>query len=121
MKNLRIDMCAPLTSPWNKRLTELLYLEVMKSKGEDVNQGKGEWDDLPERSQHYFEDLIVSQLRCAKQAWMEARPQEKEDGTLETAQEAEERTTKRAEAKEASNRGRTRHRQVRKTHDLWQG
>ena len=106
-----------MSSPWNKWVTDLLYLKVMASKGKnDENRGRA-WEDLPEWSQDYFEDLIVSQLRCVKQAWGGAQQQEKEDRTLETQAEAEERVTRVAKAKEALNRARMRHQQVRKTHN----
>lgn len=117
VNDLRLDMRGTMSSPWNKQVTDLLYLKVMASKGEDNENGGRAWEDLPEQSQGYFEDLIVSQLRRAKLAWGGAQPQEKEDGTLETQSEAEKRVTRVAEVKEASNRARTRRRQVRKTHN----
>ncbi|KAF8906074.1 hypothetical protein CPB84DRAFT_1844719 [Gymnopilus junonius] len=46
---------------------------------------------LPERSDDYIQDLVVSQLERLKGIWKKAQPKVKENGEIESASEIEER------------------------------
>ena len=50
-----------------------------------------EWGDMPERSDMYFEDLIIQKLMRARSKWREAQPHLNEEGGLETIDEVEKR------------------------------
>jgi hypothetical protein len=78
-------------SQWNHSVVNILLEKLLEMKADPE-----EWGDMPERSDMYFEDLIVQKLTRARSSWREAQPHLDEEGILETIDKVEKRmiTTK---------------------------
>lgn len=84
--DLRIDMRNKISSEWNKKVKEILLAVVLK------NRETGEaWEDLPNRSDSYFMEIIQDQMERARTIWRNAQPKRLESGEVESIAEIEKR------------------------------
>lgn len=86
LDDLRIDMRHKISSTWNQKVLEILLEAVLKEKatGED-------WEDLPDRSDDYYMDIILDQMKRARTMWRNAQPKVLESGDVESLAEVEKR------------------------------
>jgi hypothetical protein len=89
--DLRIDMKGTMSSNWNEAIVDILLEKLLERKVDPEL-----WGDMPERSDTYFEDLIMAKLVRVRSIWRDAQPHLDEDGELESIKEVEKRmiTTK---------------------------
>ena len=96
--DLRINMGGTMNSKWNGAVTDIVLKKLLQKKSDPDF-----WGDMPERSDTYFEDLIIAKLTRARSIWRDAQPHLNEEGEPESIDDVEKRmiTTK----EERSRRG----------------
>lgn len=89
--DLHIDMKGNISSKWNNAVVDILLEKLLQKKSDPEY-----WGDMPEKSDMYFEDLILLKLTRARSSWRNAQPHLNEEGELESINEVEDRmiTTK---------------------------
>jgi hypothetical protein len=106
--DLRIDMRHKISSAWNQKVVEILLEAVLKERatGED-------WEDLPNRSDDYFTDIIVDQVKRARTLWRNAQAKVLESGDIESVVEVEKRIVEAKQADQKTKRATMRRLNVR--------
>ena len=89
--DLHIDIKGIISSKWNNAVIDILLEKLLQKKADPEY-----WGDMPEKSDMYFEDLILQKLTRARSSWRNAQPHLNEEGELESIDEVEKRmiTTK---------------------------
>jgi hypothetical protein len=105
--NLRIDMKGTISSKWNEAVVDILLEKLLQRKADPEF-----WGDMPERSDTYFEDLILAKLTRARSTWRNAQPHLNEEGELESIDEVEQRMITTKEERDRRGRAYTRHKTV---------
>lgn len=108
--SLSIDMRSKLSSKWNMEVRKILLELIRESMTGEERRDR--WDDLPERSDAYFDAIFSEQLQRAKGVWKEAQPKCKEDGDMEATCEVEARMVNARDEREKIARSRERRRSV---------
>ena len=81
LNDLHLDIHGGLASDWNKRAFYLLRTTFLKEL-EELN-------DVPARTEQYFEDLITEQFGRLVTIWNHSQPKRKADGVMESFEEVE--------------------------------
>jgi hypothetical protein len=105
--DLRIDMKGAISSKWNITVVDILVEKLLQKKDDPEY-----WGDMPERSDAYFEDLIVEKLMRVKSSWKNAQPHLNEAGELESVADVENRMIMTKEKRDRAGRAYTRRRNV---------
>ena len=89
--DLHIDMKGNINSKWNNEVVDILLEKLFQKKADPEY-----WGDMPEKSDMYFEDLILQKLMRARSSWRNAQLHLNEEGELESIDEVKKRmiTTK---------------------------
>ena len=82
----KIDMDGKISSPWNVKLIKLLAEEAMT-----IRQELPDLEELPIRSQAYYEDLVKDHMERARTAWKKTQPQTLASGQVETSEQVKSR------------------------------
>ena len=105
--DLRIDMKGTIGSKWNTAAVDIL-LDKLHQKKVDPEF----WGDMPERSDAYFEDLILAKFVRVRSIWRNAQPHLNEEGELESIDEVERRMITTKEERDRTGRAYTRRKTV---------
>jgi len=105
--DLRIDMKGTRSSKWNDVVVDILLEKLLQKKVDPEF-----WEDMPERSDAYFEDLILAKLTRARTMWRSAQPHLNEEGELESIDEVERRMITTKEVRDIAGRAYTRRKTV---------
>lgn len=84
--SLEVDMRGKISSLWNKRV-----IEILADSAEERRIHDEEYQWLPKRSSQYMGELFKSLLERARVAFNNAQQRFKDNGEIETLEEAEER------------------------------
>jgi hypothetical protein len=106
--NLHIDMKGNIGSQWNNAVVDILLEKLLEKKAD-----REYWGDMPEKSDMYFEDLILQKLTRARTSWRNAQPHLNEEGELESIDEVEKRMITTKEERDRAGRVYTRRMSVR--------
>jgi hypothetical protein len=101
--DLHIDMKGNISSKWNNAVVEILLEKLLQKKADPEY-----WGDMPEKSDMYFEDLILQKLTRARSSWRNAQPHLNEEGELESIDEVEKRMITTKEERDRAGRAYTR-------------
>jgi hypothetical protein len=104
--DLRVDMRGTVSSKWNEAVVDIL-LEKLFQRKVDPESG-----DMPDRSDTYFEDLILAKFVRVRSIWRNAQPQLNEEGELESIDEVERRMIMTKEEHDRAGRAYTRRKTV---------
>ena len=105
--DLQIDMKGGTSSKWNNAVVDILLEKLLQKKADPEY-----WGDMPERSDMYFEDLIIQKLTRARSSWRNAQPHLNEEGELESIDEVERRMITTKEERDRAGRAYTRRKAV---------
>jgi len=105
--DLRVDMKGTMTSKWNEGVVDILLEKLLQKKVDPEF-----WGDMPERSDTYFEDLIIAKLTRARSVWRNAQQHLNEEGELESIAEVEKRMITTKEERDSRGRAYTRRKTV---------
>jgi len=95
------------SSKWNDAVVDILLEKLLQKKVDPEF-----WGDMPERSDAYFEDLILAKLTRARTMWRSAQPHLNEEGELESIDEVERRMITTKEVRDRAGRAYTRRKTV---------
>jgi hypothetical protein len=101
--DLHIDMRGNISSKWNNAVVDILLERLLQKKVDPEY-----WGDMPEKSDEYFEDLILQKLTRARSNWRNAQPHLNEEGELESIGEVERRMIATKEERDRAGRAYTR-------------
>jgi len=103
---LVLDLRHKNSSVWNTKVLDLLLARVMEKRTGNA------WEDLPERSEAYFFDIICGQINRARNAWKVGQPQLNDEGEVESPEDIEKRMVATKESSNRRQRAYTRRRSV---------
>lgn len=106
--DLRIDMTGKIASLWNTKVMEILLDAVLTRKGTGTA-----WEDLPDRSNDYFAEIIRDHVQRARTTWRNAQPRLLDSGEVESLAAVEERMIESKDISEKMKRANTRRLSVR--------
>jgi hypothetical protein len=105
--DLRVDMKGAVSSKWNEAVVDILLGKLFQRKVDPEI-----WGDMPERSDAYFEDLILAKFVRVRSIWRNAQPHLNEEGELESIDEVERRMITTKEERDRTGRAYTRRKTV---------